>query len=215
MTIIKICGLTRLDDALAAVDAGANLLGFVLVESSPRYVTPAQAATIIAALRQRGIATPCVGVVANLSVARVRALKQECGFALMQLHGDEGHKMVAALYPEAIVARRVTGAASLTALARYHAFAYLLDARGAERQPGAVQTWDWRLLATAHLPGRVIVAGSLRPDNVGAAVRLARPYGVDVASGVEQAPGRKDWAAMASFIKTVREVDNDDDIGGL
>lgn len=213
MTIIKICGLTRLDDALAAVDAGADLLGFVLVEQSPRYVAPSQATTIVAALKQQGIATPCVGVVANLSAARVRALKEKCGFALMQLHGNENPDTVAALYPEAIVARRVTGAASLTALASYHAFAYLLDAQGAERQPGAVQTWDWRLLATSHLPGRVIVAGGLRPDNVGAAVRLARPYGVDVASGVEQAPGRKDWAAMASFIKTVREVDNDDDCG--
>jgi phosphoribosylanthranilate isomerase len=213
MTNIKICGITRLDDALAAIDAGADLLGFVLVESSLRHVAPSQAATIIAALKQRGIATPCVGVVADLSVARVRAIKQACGFTLMQLHGDENADTVAALYPEAIVARRVAGAASLTELASLRAFAYLLDAQGAKRQPGAAQAWDWRLLTSTHLPGRVIVAGGLRPDNVGAAVRQARPYGVDVSSGVEQAPGRKDWAAMASFIKTVREADNDDDPG--
>jgi len=211
MTFVKICGLTCLDDALAAAEAGADLLGFVLVAQSPRYVAPAQAAEIIAALRQRGVSTPCVGVVANRTVDEVRAIKSTCGFALMQLHGGEDPQVAAALYPDAIIARQVTGRDSLIRLATFRAFAFLLDAQGAERTATSRQTFDWQLVSQVSLPGRVIVAGGLCPENVGMAVRQAKPYGVDVSSGVERSPGHKDRDAIVRFIQAVHEADNAED----
>ncbi len=209
MTRVKICGLTRLDDALAAAEAGADLLGFVLVPSSPRYVTPARAAEIAAALRGRGAAQLCVGVVAGLPLAQVRGCLEQGGFDLLQVHGEEAPALAAALYPRAILAIRVTGPASLEGLANCRAFACLLDARDAERREQAAAPWDWSLLKEAGLPGRAIVAGGLHPGNVAQAVRVARPWGVDVASGVEASPGRKDRGAMARFVQAVREVDAD------
>ncbi len=209
MTAVKICGLTRLDDALAAVDAGADLLGFVLVEPSPRYVSPEQVSRIVAELRRRGVTRPCVGVVAGLAVERILAIREQCGLDLVQLHGDESAEVVAALSPRVIVARRMVGAETLRELTGLLAFAYLLDARGADRRAAGPATWDWRQLRGTRLPGRIIVAGGLVPENVAEAVRVARPWGVDVASGVECAPGRKDRAAMTRFVKNVREVDDE------
>ena len=208
MTRVKICGLTTLEDALAAAKAGADLLGFVLVPSSPRRVTPEQAAGIVAGLRGCGVRLPCVGVVAGLAAVEVRELKRRCGLDLMQLHDEEAPEVAAALYPEAIVARAVAGPEALADLGRYRAYAYLLDARGPGPRTGPARPWDWRLLRSVALPGRIIVAGGLTPENVAEAVRVARPWGVDVASGVEAAPGRKDRAAMARFIRAVREVDH-------
>ncbi len=214
MTHVKVCGLTTLEDALAAAEAGADLLGFVLVPSSPRRVTPEQAARIVAGLRARGVRLPCVGVIANLGAAEAQQLKSGCGFDLLQLHGNEGPEVAAALYPGVIVGRAVSGPESLADLARYRAYAYLLDSRGAEARRGPAGPWDWRLLRSVTLPGRVIVAGGLTPENVAEAVRLARPWGVDVASGVEAAPGRKDRAAMRRFVRAVREVDDADETDG-
>jgi len=216
MTVVKICGLTRLDDALAAAEAGADLLGFVLVESSPRFVDPGRAGEIIADLRARGISLPCVGVVAGLPAGEGRRLKERWGFNLMQVHGEGEEDLISDLYPEVIVARQVCGLQSLVSLARIPAFAYLLDARGIDRRHGGAVTWDWQLLQEVRIPGRVIVAGGLRPGNVAEAVRAARPYGVDVASGVESEPGRKDRAAMVEFVRTVREVDREEEdrVGG-
>ncbi len=213
MTVVKICGLTQLDDALAAVEAGADWLGFVLVATSPRYVAPERAREIVAGLHRRGVKAPCVGVVVGQPLTHIQALKEECGFDLIQLHGAESRDVVAALLPGVIVACQVTGAESLAALAGYPAYAYLLDARGADRRVAEPATWDWSLLRTAGLHGRIIVAGGLRPANVAQALRVARPFGVDVASGVECAPGRKDHLAMASFVRIVREVDNEGEHG--
>ena len=208
MTVIKICGFTQLDDAMAAVDAGADLLGFILVRSSPRYIAPERAADIIAGLRQHGVTAPCVGVVANLPLQRVRSLKQQCGFTLMQLHGRESRRTAAALYPDAIVARQIKGAASLSALAQYHAFAYLLDGRGAAGRTGRAKLGLEPAGSIALPRPRVMIAGGLRPDNVGAVIRQACPYGVDVSSGVEVSPGCKDRAAMERFVRNVREVED-------
>ncbi len=209
MTVVKICGLTNLADALAAAEAGADLLGFVLVPSSPRAITIEQAAEVVAALRARGVNVPCVGVVAGLTPSQALAARERARLDLLQVHDEDAEALAAALHPAVIVARRVEGAESLPGLARIPAFAYLLDSRGVERRSGAVAPWAWGLLHTAGLPGRVIVAGGLDPWNVAGAVRAARPYGVDVASGVESAPGRKDRAAVTRFIRAVREVDNE------
>lgn len=209
MTVVKICGLTTLDDALAAAEAGAGLLGFVLVASSPRYVAPERAREIVAALRRQGVRQPCVGVVAGLPLERVLAIRKQCGFDLMQLHDEENFVAARALYPDCIVARRVSGLESLAALSRWPAFAYLLDARGTDRRTPGSGPWDWRLLRRVRPPGRIIVAGGLVPENVAEAVREMRPWGVDVSSGVECAPGRKNRAAMERFIARVCEVDSE------
>jgi phosphoribosylanthranilate isomerase len=206
MTRVKICGLTALDDALAAAEAGADLLGFILVRTSPRYVHPSRAAEIVAGLRREGVTLPCVGVVAGLPLAGVQGLICRCGFDLVQLHGGEGPEVARALYPRAIVARQVSGPASLEGLSGYPAYAYLLDSRGATQRAEGAAVWDWRLLRGAGIGGRVIIAGGLTPENVAAAVCVARPWGVDVASGVEAQPGRKDRAAVDRFIRAVREV---------
>lgn len=207
MTMVKICGLTRLDDALAATEAGADLLGFVMVTTSPRYVPPQAAGEMVAALRARGVRLPTVGVVAGLALPRLQALRRDCGFDLLQLHGGEPPELAAALHPGVIVARQVRGQECIAALAAYRADAYLLDGRGAARREGTPATWDWRLLQGATLPGRVIVAGGLSPENVARAVRLSRPWGVDVASGVEHNPRRKDRVALARFVRAVRQED--------
>jgi phosphoribosylanthranilate isomerase len=207
VTAVKICGLTSLDDALWVAEAGADLLGFVLIESSPRHVMPAQVGEIVAGLRRRGAQLPCVGVTAGGTLAELRALQAECGLDRLQLHGPDAVELAARL-PDAILARQVLGPESLTGLAGCGAWAVLLDARGVERN-GAAAPWDWRLLRQVDTPARVFVAGGLRPENVAEAVRQARPYGVDVASGVERAPGVKDRVALARFIRNVREVDDD------
>ena len=207
MIVVKICGLTHLDDALAAVDAGADLLGFVLVASSPRSVSLRCVDRIVGALRARGLDTPCVGVVAGMAPAQALRAREWAGFDLMQVHDPEPGSLAAALYPHVIVARQVTGPESLAGLERVPAYAYLLDARGPERRAEAGIPWDWRLLGQARLPRRTFLAGGLHPGNVAQAVREANPYGVDVASGVEAAPGRKDRAAVQRFVRAVREVD--------
>ena len=209
MTRVKICGLTNLVDALAAAEAGADLLGFVLVPSSARYVAPQEAARIVSEVRRHGVSRPCVGVVAGLGLGQMRAILDGCGFDLVQLHGEVGPAVARALYPRAIVVRQVRGAESLVGLEDLPAYAYLLDARGAERRSVAPATWNWRLLAGTSLARRAIVAGGLTPQNVADAVRTARPWGVDVASGVEASPGRKDHLAMVRFVEAVREVNDD------
>ncbi len=207
MTRVKVCGLTNLEDALAAAEVGADLLGFVLVASSPRAVEPGRAWELVAALRARGVLQPCVGVAAGVDSAGARVLLGE-GLDLLQVHGAEGAAVAVDIPGTVIVARQVSGAASLEGLAGLPAFACLLDARGVERQ-GTAAPWDWRLLEGARIRGRVIVAGGLRAGNVAEAVRAARPWGVDVASGVESAPGRKDQRAVARFIRAVREADSE------
>ncbi|MGQ9682806.1 MAG: phosphoribosylanthranilate isomerase [Anaerolineae bacterium] len=208
MTRVKICGLTTLEDALAAAEAGADLLGFVLVRSSPRYVEAASAGEIVAELRRRGMRALGVGVVA----AKGDLFKQgwqDSGFDLLQLHGPGAEEAAAVLGPRAILARQVTGPDALASLPALPVYAYLLDGHGLARQAGERGLWDWGLLAAARVPGRVMIAGGLDPQNVGAAVRAARPWGVDVASGVETQPGRKDPAAVARFVRAVREVDGE------
>ena len=208
MTQVKICGLTTLEDALAAAEAGADLLGFVLVRSSPRYVEATSAREMVAELRRRGLRALGVGVVAAYGDL-AEQLWQGDGFDLLQLHGPGAEEAAAALGPRAILARQVTGPDALASLPALPVHAYLLDGHGLARQAGERGLWDWELLAAAKVPGRVMIAGGLDPQNVAAAVRAARPWGVDVASGVESLPGRKDPAVVARFIHAVREVDGD------
>ena len=204
---VKICGLTNLADARTAWRAGADLLGFIMVAESARYTAPERAAAMVAALRQEGCQALMVGVYAGTPVEFVRRTADQIGLNLVQLHGDEAPAEAATVGRPAIVARRVRDRAPWDALARYDAWAYLLDSHVPGRLGGTGQTWEYRLALEGRPDGaRVILAGGLDPDNVAEAVRAARPWGVDVATGVESGPGRKDPARVAAFVRRAKEA---------
>ena len=229
---VKICGLTNLEDARHAWRAGADLLGFVLVPGTPRYIAPEDAAALVRALRAEGCDASMVGVLAYeppgggahrrarptapcdsrfapeaSPPATVAAVARACGFGLLQLHGDPSPDDVAALGVPALIAMRVRGAIDWDALGACRAWGYVLDGFDPHRLGGTGKGWDWTLAADRpEALGRVIVAGGLTPDNVAEAIRLARPWGVDVSSGVEAAPGRKDPARVKRFIERAKGV---------
>ncbi|MFP5382429.1 MAG: phosphoribosylanthranilate isomerase [Gammaproteobacteria bacterium] len=203
----KICGITRQQDALDAVEAGADALGFVFWSRSARCVTPSQAAGIIA--RLPAFVTP-VALFVDPSREEVEAALAG-GCTLLQFHGDEPPSFCASFGAAWIKAVRVTAQTDLPAVARRYegARGLLLDTY-VEGQPGGTgQSFDWSL-AARDIGMPVILAGGLTPDNVGEAVRMARPYAVDVSGGVEISKGIKDRARMAAFIEGVRRVSEED-----
>lgn len=210
MTAVKICGLTRLEDALWAAECGADLLGFILYPASPRAVTPERAAEITRALRAStaGRVPLLVGVFVDESPAVVRDAYARCGLDLVQLHGAESPEAAVGLGLPYILARRMGKPGALDRLDAYAPWAYLLDSYDPSRPGGSGRPWDWSALP-ARLPesARCILAGGLTPDNVQDGLRAVRPWGVDVASGVEQRPGIKDPALVSAFIQQVKEYD--------
>jgi len=218
MTYIKICGLTSLDDARCAAGAGADFLGFIFYPQSPRFVTPEQVAAITQAIRcEFGADAPrCVGVFVDEPVERVRALLDSASLDLAQLHGSEPPAEVWALQPRAFKAirpQRYDDAEA--AVAAYCEVVpadetlpqFLLDACHPQQFGGTGIPADLamaRLLASRF---RLLLAGGLRPETVGPAIEQVRPWGVDVASGVERARGIKDQARLRAFIEAVRATD--------
>lgn len=207
---IKICGITTLFDGLAAVEAGADMLGFNFYPPSPRYIEPTACASLVAALREHGARAAMVGVFVNLPPADVAAILDACSLDLAQCSGDEPADDVAMLGERAFKAIRPRDAAQAAALAaayprRSAPPGLLVDASaGTGRFGGTGQTGDWdaaRALAGAQ---PILLAGGLRPENVAAAIAAVHPWGVDVASGVESAPGRKDPAKMKAFVRGAR-----------
>ncbi len=200
---VKICGITSLADAAAAVQAGADALGFVFAES-PRRVPAERAREIISELPP--YVTP-VGVFVDETPEVVRWTATETGLGVVQLHGSEGPEVVAALAPLACIkAFRIGSRGDLEAMARYQVQGYLADAFVAGQPGGTGRTIDWRLFEGFRPPGPLILSGGLRPENVAEAVRRVRPYAVDVSSGVEAEPGRKDHERMRLFIQRVRSA---------
>lgn len=184
---VKICGITNREDALAAVDAGARALGFIFYDKSPRAVTAGQVAAFVGEIPKD---IWRVGVFVNESPAKIEEIGAATGLDIAQLHGAETPDR----HPRGLRvwrAFRVTGAGMPDAA--YPAEAILLDG------PASGRSFDWSL--AAGFPGQVIVAGGLDETNVREAVERARPWGVDVSSGIEAAPGRKDHARMRQFIK--------------
>jgi len=199
---IKICGITRLEDALAAVEAGVDALGFMFVEASPRCITPEQAAGI---LRELPPFVARVGVFVNPSADKVRAVIAETGIDTLQFHGEETPAFCRQFGLRAIKAFRVSDAESLNPLADFRSETWLLDSFVAGKHGGTGAVFNWDLAAQAvKRGGRVILAGGLTPDNATEAVRQVRPYALDVSSGVEFAPGRKDAAKVRAFIAAAR-----------
>jgi len=258
MIWVKICGITNSDDALSAVDAGADAVGFVFVEKSPRYVTPETARAIIAALPQR---IDKVGVFVNQSGDRIRSIVQQAGLTAVQLHGDENKDFSLGLFKalsngvsrptifrscpaqifdkpadenvgwdpvavgliepdEAYKGKRVHKihvAENGDLFLETHGFrpgviaGVLLDSSTARQRGGTGMPFDWERVqpwaGIINSISKLIVAGGLNPRNVQEAIHILRPWGVDVSTGVERSPGRKDPEKVRVFVRAVREME--------
>jgi len=200
--LLKICGITRLSDALHAVEHGAGALGFVFWPQSPRYITPERAAEIIAALPP---GVDAVGVFVNEPVDSIRAVVAQTGISTIQLHGDE-----APVYADALgwpVLRAITVEQAEQASAAWPPETlFLMDAADPVRRGGTGSTIDWQQAASAARGRRIVLAGGLTPDNVADAIGTVRPFGVDVSSGVEDAPGVKNPDKVARFLASARSA---------
>ena len=198
---IKICGITRLEDALHAAEQGATALGFVFWPRSPRYVEPAVAAGIIARL-PAGV-TP-VGLFVNESPERIRGVVAETGIATVQLHGDEPASYTAALSTPVIRAISLDRQAETASWPAGTTF--LVDAADPIRRGGTGAMVDWAGAAALARGCRLVLAGGLTPENVAEAIGVVEPYGVDVSSGVEDAPGIKNADKVTRFLASARSA---------
>jgi phosphoribosylanthranilate isomerase len=201
---VKICGVTRVEDALVAADAGAHMIGLNFWSGTPRRVALDRAAEIADAVRGR---VEVVALFVNAPQDEIIAATDRLDARTAQLHGDESAALAAALADSGlrvIKAFRVATEADLAALDGFPASAYLLDARVEGRRGGTGRTIDWDLARRAAQYGRILLAGGLAPDNVAEAVRRARPWGVDTASGVEDEPGIKNHDRIRQFIDAAR-----------
>ena len=208
---VKICGITRYEDARAAVDAGADLLGFNFYPKSPRYIEPLSAARLIETIQTRSALVQTVGVFVNSPVDSIAAILDECGIDMAQLCGDEPSEDLSALNGRAFKALRPKDQSGLArSLQCYRPGigipVYLIDAYLPGEFGGTGQRADWLLARSLADSFPVLLAGGLTPENVAEAIQQVHPWGVDVASGVEFSPGCKDPARLAAFIKTAKET---------
>jgi phosphoribosylanthranilate isomerase len=201
---IKICGITSVEDALAAVEAGADAIGVNLVPSSRRVVTLAEAAEIAKAAKRVRV----VAVVANASVEALAALRREIGVDWLQLHGAEPPEDVRALLPDAYKAIAIETPDDVALADAYPGDLLLVDTKVPGALGGTGRSFDWTLVSELAKRRKLVLAGGLAPDNVARAIALVRPYGVDVASGVElpEDARHKDAARMRSFIDNARRA---------
>ncbi|MEK7707128.1 MAG: phosphoribosylanthranilate isomerase [Verrucomicrobiota bacterium] len=201
---VKICGITNLADAQAAAAAGADMLGFVFCEASPRCMTVEQVADVA---RQLPPSIVKVGVLVNPTKELVIRAIAGCGLNLLQFHGDEPPEFCTQFGVMSLKAFRVRDAESLKALPNYQTDAWLLDAFSPNARGGTGEKFNWDLAIEAMKFGRpIFLAGGLTPENVADAVRRVRPFAVDVSSGVESAPGKKDHAKVRAFIQAARSA---------
>ena len=202
ITRIKICGITNTEDAHAAADLGADALGFIFVPNTPRYVELKTAERIISDLPPF-ITT--VGVFADASIETVSETIQFCGLRAAQLHGSETpdycNRVRESCRVPIVKAFRVKDRHSLSRISEYKVSAYLLDTYVKGKKGGTGETFNWDMAKEAKEYGRIIMAGGLTPQNVAQAIRHVEPYAVDVGSGVEASPGRKNHAKIKAFIE--------------
>ena len=206
MTKVKICGITNLEDARHAVECGADILGFNFYSDSKRYVEPTVARDIVAGLQGSGVVS--VGVFVNAELAEIVQTAKDVGLDRIQLHGDESPELVTSIMNSlpgllTVKALRVGEEVALKAAAAYAVNHLLLDGNAGAAFGGAGETFDWELARGIE---RVILAGGLTPQNVADAIRTLRPHAVDVASGVESSPRKKDPEKVAAFIKAAKEA---------
>ena len=208
MTIIKICGIKTLEDALAAIDAGTNYLGFNFYPKSVRFIEKETCAAITSVLKREHPQIKLVGVFVNSSVNEVKSILITCSLDFAQLHGDETPEIFAQLAPH--VFRAFRGIPSdIKGYERSEAPVMLIDAAVKGVYGGSGVTADWSAAAELAKKYPLLLAGGLTPENVAEAVRQVKPWGVDVASGVESAAGEKDARKMKAFVRAVRSVSRD------
>jgi phosphoribosylanthranilate isomerase len=204
-TRVKICGITNAADGQAAVEAGADALGFNFYEKSPRYVALETAAEISRGLRPFIMR---VGVFVNAPEEFVTHAIADCGLTMLQFHGDETPEFCTQFGLMSMKAFRMHGPETLEELPKYETDAYLLDAYSSTTLGGTGEKFNWNLAVEAQKFGKpIFLAGGLTPENVADAIRQVRPFGVDVSSGVERSPGKKDHAKLKAFIAAARGVE--------
>lgn len=201
MVRIKICGITSVEDAHAAVDAGADALGFVFYEGSERHIPPAEARKITAALPPFVAA---VGVFVNASPDEISEAVRASGAGVVQLHGDETPELASRVPFPVIKAVRVADRIDPGEFELYPVQAILFDKRSDDMYGGTGKSFDWSILRGLDFGKKVILSGGLTPENVAGAVGVVRPYAVDVSTGVEDSPGRKNHLKIRQFIQAVR-----------
>ena len=211
MTLVKVCGMRTLSEARVALEAGANFLGFIFWRPGKRYVAPAAAAEIIAALRQESLNWSAVGVFVDPSIAEVQDAATLCGLDYVQLSGHESSEIVAAMPRPTFKAIHIragqeAAAADLVASNALGAQRYLLDTHSDDLPGGTGNVFDWSALR--EIGPTCLVAGGLSPDNVTSALTTLTPFGVDVSSGVEFPSGGKDPRLIRAFMEAVRTYDH-------
>jgi phosphoribosylanthranilate isomerase len=206
MTKVKICGIKSLRDALAAAEAGADLLGFNFYLESPRFIDARTCEEISAVLKEKFPSIQLVGVFVNSSREAIETTMAACSLDLAQLHGDETPEFCAALGNRAFKAFRGIPDGRLETYARSVPPAFLVDGVAAGLYGGTGNTADWSAAAKLGRNYPFLLSGGLKPENVAEAVRQVKPWGVDVASGVESRPGEKDPDRIRAFLDAVRSA---------
>ncbi len=204
MTRIKVCGITCGEDAMQAVDLGVNALGFIFAES-PRKVSP----IVVREITESVPAFVCkVGVFVDEELRVVEELSSYCGLDMVQLHGSESPEYLDALSIPAVKVFRVRDHGVLQQIPAYNTTCFLLDAWDEEKMGGTGKRFDWAVAREACRLGKVILSGGLDHSNVGQALDAVKPYAVDVCTGVEGSPGKKDARKLMEFIEEVRNWDS-------
>lgn len=203
MVRVKICGITNLKDAMAAAEAGADALGFVFYPESPRYIEPGKARDIIAKLP---VFISTVGVFVDENEDMIRRIIRESGVQVVQFHGTESPLLCTRFREKVIKAIVIKDADSINSMMMYPLDTFLLDTHDKDKKGGTGRTFNWEYAKKAKEHGRIILSGGLKPANVIEAIELVHPYGVDVSSGVEFTPGKKDHDKVAEFIREVRKI---------
>ena len=202
-TRVKVCGITRVEDAMLAAELGASAIGFIFWRNSARFIAPARAAEIASALPSSIV---CVGVFVDQPVDEMRTIASQVPLGAVQLHGAETRAVAEALMQPVIKAVPVTGEFDPESLDAWpSAVTVLLDAHDPVKRGGTGRTIDWSLAARAAERRPVMLSGGLHPDNVREAVEMVRPYAVDLSSGVESAPGIKDPAKLRALFGSLHD----------
>ena len=200
-TKIKICGITNVEDAIQAAELGADALGFIFYRGSKRYIDPNSAKEIISSLPPF---LTKVGVFVNQELEEIADIQENTGINAVQLHGDETPELCRSLSSAVIKAIRVKDSEDIERLAQYPVQAILLDTYSDAEYGGTGKSFDWGILDNKSIAEKIILSGGLNPDNVAEAVRIVNPYAVDVSSGVEAEPGKKDHEKLKKFIEAIR-----------
>jgi phosphoribosylanthranilate isomerase len=202
---IKICGLTNTEEAVKTAAAGADAIGLVFFKNSPRYVKPERAKAICAALSDD---VTTVGIFVNEPFNSIMDIVSTSNLGAVQLHGNEPPKFVRQLMDQGLIVIKglyMEGQPSIAQVSTYSASAYLVECTRGELPGGNAMTWDWQDAAAFGENNPMVLAGGLSPENVASAISKSMPDAVDVSSGVERSPGKKDIHKVMQFIKAVRE----------